>query len=124
MRLAEMLAGRACRGRKPVVENAAVAAIGVAGVNDRGMKHSGLLCRDVLDTRIFLITRSPPKVKTHSEPTSFRKNTGHGSVIQPLKSLVLRVKAAGCIVYQRRELSLRISKEYRLQDQVRAQSRG
>ena len=45
-------------------------------------------------------------------------------MIQPLKSLVLRVKAAGCIVYQRRELALRISKKYPLQGQIRAHSPG
>jgi hypothetical protein len=63
-------------------------------------------------------------VKTHSEPTSFRK--GHRSRLREPTSLIpgVAVKAAGCIVYQRRELALRISKKDPLQGQIRAHSPG
>jgi len=38
----------------------------------------------------LLITRVPPVIEPRSEPTNFGKTTGHGSVNQPLESLVLR----------------------------------
>ena len=71
----------------------------VQQTGDRPVKEDicGFSCSDISDIRLLIDYRVPPVIKPRSEPTNFGKATGHGSVNQPLESLVLRSKSPGCV---------------------------